>query len=106
MSLIAVISPGLAACGGDETSTTQSTTVTDSARARPTALRERFERQMRTALEREGGDVDVDCAIERLGETLSNGDVELALKAIRREEEIPAEVVDASFEAGRACAAD
>jgi hypothetical protein len=96
----------LAACGEEDRATTTAATEapTEPTAAEPTALRRRFEVQIREALERQGARVDSDCVIEHLRDVLSNRIVEASLDALEAGEEIPQQAVDAAFDAGSDCA--
>jgi len=48
--------------------------------------------------------VDLDCVIDRLRGELSDEQIEVAARAAGKGEEVPPEVVDAAYAAGRECA--
>lgn len=95
----------LAACGEEDRATTTAATEapTEPTAAEPTALRRRFEVQIREALERQGARVDSDCVIEHLRDVLSNRTVGASVEAIEAGEEISQVAIDAAYEAGSGC---
>jgi hypothetical protein len=96
-----------AGCGGGDDSEPQagSATTGEAATGATSELRERFDRQVRDLLTDRGLDPTViDCALERMRETVSDADIESAAEEIRQTGTTPATLIDAATEAGAECA--
>ena len=113
---------GLAACGGDdETSTTSTvptgatgTESTDTGDTTPTDLdtgdagdlRDAFNEQLLTVLTTTQGlsQSQAQCAIDALEDSVSDDDLQAAIEEAAQTGEPPQDLIDAGFEAGQQCA--
>jgi hypothetical protein len=115
---------GLAACGGDdETTSTSSTTVPTGATGTESTdtgdtdtsdldtgdagdLRDAFNEQLLTVLTTTQGlsQSQAQCAIDALEESVSDDDLQAAIEEAAQTGEPPQDLIDAGFEAGQQCA--
>ena len=108
---------GVAACGGDDettttapagdtTTTTNGETTTDTGGAVSGDVREQFDAIVRQQLESAaaaGAPIDVDCAVERLQEALSDEDVQALIDAAESGGQPPASIQQELANAGAEC---
>jgi hypothetical protein len=110
--LLAVASltvPSVSACGGDDgqESTTASAVTETTVEQSVSETRQRLDELVRELLTKRGLDPAViDCALQRLSETISDEEIEAAAAAIERTGSPTAAVIDAATQAGRACSGD
>jgi hypothetical protein len=96
-------------CGGGDESRSEAASATTGTVAAGDAsrLRERFDRQVRQLLTERGLDPAViDCALQRLHETVSDTQIESAADEIQQSGVPPAALIDAATEAGAQCAGE
>jgi ABC-type oligopeptide transport system substrate-binding subunit len=119
LAAVCAASLGLAACGGDDDETTTPTT-TDPAAADTTTttddttdtgavsgdIREQFDQIVRESLESAaaaGAPIDVDCAVDRLQQVLSNEDVQALIDASESGASPPSDIQQELANAGAEC---
>jgi hypothetical protein len=99
--------PAVSGCGGDEDgkeSTTASAATESTVEQSLSETRQRLDDLVRELLTKRGLDpAVVDCALQRLSETISDADIEDAAAAIKRTGSPTAAVIDAATQAGQEC---
>jgi hypothetical protein len=98
--------PSVSACGGDDgqESTTASAVTETTVEQSISETRQRLDELVRQLLTKRGLDPAViDCALQRLSETISDEEIEAAAEAIKRTGSPTAAVIDAATQAGQAC---
>jgi hypothetical protein len=120
LAAVCAASLGIAACGGDDDETTTPTTTTDTAPADTTTttedttdtgavsgdIRELFDQIVRESLESAaaaGAPIDVDCAVDRLQQVLSNEDVQALIDATESGGQPPSDIQQELANAGAEC---
>jgi hypothetical protein len=120
LAAVCAVSFGVAACGGDddETTATTTTTTTEAADTATTTddtadtgavsgeIREQFDQVVRESLESAaaaGAPIDVDCAVDRLQEVLSNEDVQALIDASESGASPPSDIQQELTNAGAEC---
>jgi hypothetical protein len=113
LAAVCAASLGIAACGGDDDETT-TTTPADTAATGDTTdtgavsgdIREQFDQVVRESLESAaaaGAPIDVDCAVDRLQEVLSDEDVQALIDASQSGGSPPSEIQQELAQAGAEC---
>jgi hypothetical protein len=105
--VLALIAAAAAGCGGGDDSgpETGSATTGEAATGAISELRERFDRQVRDLLtDRRLDPAVIDCALERLRETVSDAEIASAAQEIKQTGTTPAALIDAATAAGADCA--
>jgi Flp pilus assembly protein TadD len=109
LTVAALAAPALAGCGGggdDESTTTSSTeaTGTTTTESSVSETRRRLDDLVRELLTKRGLDpAIVDCALQRLQETISDEEIEAAATAIKKTGSPTPAVIDAATQAGQQC---
>jgi predicted outer membrane protein len=109
VTVASLTAASLSACGGDDgqESTTASAATETTIEQSVTETRERLDDLVRELLTKRGLDPAViDCALQRLSETISDEEIEAAAAAIKRTGSPTAAVIDAATQAGQSCSGD
>jgi hypothetical protein len=117
LAAVCAASLGVAACGGDDDETTDTTTTpavettdtgaeTTDTGAVSGDIREQFDQIVRQSLESAaaaGAPIDVDCAVDRLQEVLSDEDVQALIDASQSGGQPPSDIQQELANAGAEC---
>ena len=106
LSAAALTAQALTGCGGDgdESTTTSSVTTTTTPKPSVSEIRQKLDDLVRELLTKRGlNPAIIDCALQRLSETLSDEEIEAAATAIKKTGSPTPAVIDAATEAGRQC---
>jgi hypothetical protein len=109
LTAVCAVSLGIAACGDDDETTTTpaaDTTTAESGEAVSGDIREQFDEVVRQSLESAaaaGAPIDVDCAVERLQEVLSDEDVQALIDASQAGQAPPSDIQEELASAGAEC---
>jgi hypothetical protein len=105
LAVTALIAATLTACGGDDGSSTTGQATTSTGAADVSELRQRFDEQIRILLTRRGLDPDViDCALDRMSETVTDAQIQQAAQEIKQTGAPPSTLITAATDAGAECA--
>ena len=113
LAAVCAASLGLAACGDDDETTSATTPVGTTGTGGDTTggavsgdIREQFDQVVRESLESAaaaGAPIDVDCAVDRLQEVLSDEDVQALIDAQLNGEQPPSDIQNELAQAGADC---
>jgi hypothetical protein len=105
VAVTTLIAATLTACGGDSGSSTTAATTTSTRGAAVSEPRERFDEQIRSLLTKRGLDPDViDCALDRMSETVTDAQIQEAAQEIKQTGAPPSALITAATDAGAECA--
>ena len=115
LAAVCSASLGIAACGGDDDDTASTTTPTTGATGASDTtdtgevsgdIREQFDTVVRQSLEQAaaaGAPIDVDCAVDRLQDALSDEDVQALIDATQNGGQPPGDIQQELAAAGQDC---
>jgi hypothetical protein len=105
LAVVSVIAGTVSACGGDSGTSTTGAATSSTRSAEISRLRQRFDDQIRALLTRRGLDPDViDCALERMSETVTDAQIQEAAQEIKQTGAPPTTLITAATDAGAQCA--
>jgi hypothetical protein len=100
-----LIAATLTACGGEDGSSTAGATAASTSGEEISQLRQRFDERIRRLLTRRGLDPDViDCALDRMSESVTDEQIQAAAQEIKQTGAPPTTLITAATLAGEQCA--